>query len=80
MLHILVTSRRGDRAVVLTPAENDVLRLLAMDLGNKEIASARSCAESTVKIHVRSLLRKLGAQSRRNAVAVAKERKLLGSA
>jgi NarL family two-component system response regulator YdfI len=52
----------------LTPREIEVLRLLAEGLGNKEIASRLSVSEHTVKFHVASIMGKLGASSRTEAV------------
>jgi NarL family two-component system response regulator YdfI len=52
----------------LTPREIEVLRLLAEGLGNKEIASRLSVSEHTVKFHVASIMGKLGAASRTEAV------------
>lgn len=52
----------------LTPRESDVLRMLAEGMGNKEIAAALSISEHTVKFHVSSILDKLGADTRTEAV------------
>jgi two-component system, NarL family, response regulator YdfI len=52
----------------LTPREIEVLRLLAEGLGNKEIASRLGVSEHTVKFHVASIMGKLGAESRTEAV------------
>lgn len=52
----------------LTPREIEVLRLLAEGLGNKDIASRLSVSEHTVKFHVASIMGKLGAASRTEAV------------
>ena len=52
----------------LTPREAEVLRLLADGLGNKEIAQRLSVSEHTIKFHIRSILGKLGAASRTEAV------------
>ena len=52
----------------LTPRENEVLRLLADGLGNKEIALKLSVSEHTIKFHIHSILGKLGAASRTEAV------------
>lgn len=52
----------------LTSREIDVLALLAEGAGNKEIASRLSISEHTVKFHVSSILGKLGAASRTEAV------------
>lgn len=59
-----------DIAEALTPRENDVLRMLAEGMGNKEIASALAISEHTVKFHVSSILDKLGAATRTEAVTV----------
>ena len=53
----------------LTPREQEVLRLLALGLANKEIAARLSISEHTVKFHVAAILGKLGAASRTEAVA-----------
>jgi len=52
----------------LTPREIDVLRMLAEGLGNKQIARQLDISEHTVKFHVSSILGKLGAASRTEAV------------
>jgi NarL family two-component system response regulator YdfI len=52
----------------LTVREIEVLRLLAEGLGNKEIASRLGVSEHTVKFHVASIMGKLGAASRTEAV------------
>jgi two-component system, NarL family, response regulator YdfI len=54
----------------LTPREMEVLRLLAGGLGNKEIASRLEISEHTVKFHVASIMGKLGAASRTEAVTL----------
>jgi DNA-binding NarL/FixJ family response regulator len=53
----------------LTPRESIVLGLLADGAGNKEIASRLRISEHTVKFHVSSILSKLGAATRTEAVA-----------
>ena len=65
-------SSRGSETLVeaLTPRETEVLRLLAAGLGNKEIASRLAISEHTVKFHVASILGKLGAASRTEAVTL----------
>jgi len=62
----------------LTPREREVLSLLAEGLPNKEIATRLFVTERTVKFHVSSILDKLGAHNRTEAVAVATRRGLLG--
>lgn len=54
----------------LTPREIEVLRLVAAGLGNKEIAGRLKISEHTVKFHVASLMGKLGAASRTEAVTL----------
>lgn len=53
----------------LTRREMDVLRLLATGSTNTRIAHRLVISESTVKSHVKSILRKLGASNRAEAVA-----------
>jgi DNA-binding NarL/FixJ family response regulator len=52
----------------LTVREGEVLRLLADGLGNKDIAAKLGISEHTIKFHIRSILGKLGATSRTEAV------------
>ena len=52
----------------LTPRELEVLNLLAEGLPNKAIARELGISEFTVKFHVNSILGKLGARSRTEAV------------
>ena len=54
----------------LTPREREVLRLLASGLGNREIAAKLKISEHTAKFHVASILGKLGAASRAEAVSI----------
>ena len=62
----------------LTARERDVLRLIADGLPGKQIARALGISERTVKFHTASILRKLDADNRAQAVALAAERGLLG--
>ena len=62
----------------LTPREAEVLRLLSEGLANKEIAARLSFSTHTAKFHVESILRKLGAANRAEAVMEGIRRGLLG--
>ncbi|AVO41453.1 response regulator [Simplicispira suum] len=55
----------------LSPREEEVLREIALGASNKEIARTLDIAETTVKIHVQHILRKLGLSSRVQAAVYA---------
>jgi two-component system, NarL family, response regulator YdfI len=61
----------------LTLRESEVLQMLASGLANKEIAAKLVISEHTVKFHVASILGKLGAASRTEAVALGIRRGLV---
>jgi two-component system nitrate/nitrite response regulator NarL len=61
----------------LSPRELDVLRGIARGASNKEIARDHGIAETTVKIHVQHVLRKLDVSSRVHAAIMATENGLL---
>lgn len=61
----------------LTARERQVLELVAAGLPNKTIARQLGISEHTVKFHVGSVLAKLGASSRTEAVMIATRRGLL---
>jgi len=52
----------------LSDRESSVLALMAEGAGNKEIAARLGISEHTVKFHVSSILNKLGAATRTEAV------------
>jgi len=54
----------------LTKREREVLQMLATGLGNKEIAARLVISDNTAKFHVASILGKLGAATRTEAVAI----------
>lgn len=60
----------------LTPREHDIVRALARGASNKEIAREFDVAESTVKIHVQNVLKKLNLSSRVQIAVYAVERGL----
>lgn len=61
----------------LSPRELDILRGIAAGDSNKEIARKLAIAETTVKIHVQHILRKLDVSSRVHAAVLATENGLL---
>ncbi len=61
-------AKRGDAdAWGLSPAEDDILDLIAQDYTDPEIAEMRTLSIHTVKTHVRHILQKLGVANRREA-------------
>ena len=61
----------------LTDRELTILRLLPAPTPQRELASALFVAPSTLKTHLRAIYRKLGAESRDDAVIRARERGLI---
>jgi DNA-binding NarL/FixJ family response regulator len=57
----------------LTPREREVLELVGQGLTNREISRTLWISESTVKVHVRHLLEKLGARSRTEAATMGRD-------
>jgi DNA-binding NarL/FixJ family response regulator len=71
------TDERAQTLEPLTDREMEVLALLAQGKTNKEIAAALVISERTVKFHVGSILGKLGAGNRTEAVTIAAQRGLI---
>ncbi len=61
----------------LTERELEVLKLLAQGMPNKEIASQLVISERTAKFHVSSIMGKLGATNRTEAVSLAAQKGLI---
>lgn len=62
---------RGVALDMLTPREQQVLVRLATGAANKEIGRDLGLAEVTVKLHVRQILKKIGARNRSEAASIA---------
>ena len=75
----LALERLAERtpAVDLTPRENEVLVCITRGCSNREIAEQLGIAEKTVRIHVSSLLDKMGARDRTQATIFALQRGLV---
>ncbi|MEQ4778349.1 two-component system response regulator NarL [Providencia huaxiensis] len=58
------TTQDDNNIASLTPREADILELISQGLSNKMIARKLDIAESTVKVHVKHLLKKLNLKSR----------------
>lgn len=73
LVHGLRAGAAPGPADTLSPREREILGHLAKGSSNKEIARALAVAESTVKIHVQHILRKLNLTSRVQAAVWAIE-------
>lgn len=75
-VNALLPASRSDRSIAraedeaLTPRELDVFTMLAEGAGNKTIAWKLGISEHTVKFHVASIMSKLNAGSRTEAVTI----------
>jgi len=82
-LNALLPAPRADRALsggageALTPRELEVFAMIAEGSGNKAIAWKLGISEHTVKFHVASIMSKLNATSRTEAVAIGIRRGLI---
>ena len=61
----------------LSKREYEVLQAIALGFSNKEIAYQLFVSESTIKTHVSSVLTKLNAKRRTQAIQIAKELQIL---
>lgn len=73
----VVTATPASPLTILSPRERDILRGIAQGASNKEIGRDLGIAETTVKIHVQHVLRKLDVSSRVHAAVIATEHGLL---
>jgi NarL family two-component system response regulator LiaR len=74
---IQAKTQRSPRDYNLSKRELEVLSLLVEGLSNAEIAERMSVSASTIKFHVSSILGKLGATTRTEAVSIAHQQKLI---
>jgi DNA-binding NarL/FixJ family response regulator len=75
--HLDNQSNQLAEAADLTAREIEVLTLLAQGMSNKQIAAELTITERTSKFHVSSILSKLGAANRTEAVKIAAQRGLV---
>jgi two-component system, NarL family, response regulator LiaR len=68
---------RKEKTDQLTPRELEVLQLLAQGKSNKQIAAELVISERTTKFHVSSILSKLSAANRTEAVKIAVQQSLV---
>lgn len=81
LVQILAKFHQGDNTEIninnlintLTPRESEILELLAEGQSNKLIAKNLGISDGTVKLHVKSILRKLEIHSRVEAAVIAVE-------
>ena len=79
LLPSIMPDARDDTLVAesLTPREIEVLELVAEGLPNKAIAARLAISDQTVKFHIASIIAKLGASNRTEAVRRAVGRGLM---
>ena len=72
----MMIKERDRKVAFLSPREIDVLRGICAGKSNKEIARDHDLQEVTVKLHVKTMSRKLEARNRTHAAMIARDRKL----
>lgn len=78
LLHVLTAGTRPRNAAVpLTPRQHETLELMAAGMQAKAIATRLRVTESTVRTHIRAILRELDAHSQLEALAKARDSGLL---
>jgi DNA-binding NarL/FixJ family response regulator len=73
----LMKKEVAKKDLLLSPREVDVLRGICEGKSNKEIARDHDLQEVTVKLHVKTMSRKLGAKNRTHAAMIARDRNLV---
>jgi two-component system, NarL family, nitrate/nitrite response regulator NarL len=74
---VLASGDATEQLATLTPREREVLGLLADGYRNETIGRKLSIAAETTRAHIRNAMRKLGAETRTQAVATALRRSLI---
>lgn len=69
----LMKKEVAKKDLLLSPREVDVLRGICEGKSNKEIARDHDLQEVTVKLHVKTMSRKLGAKNRTHAAMIARD-------
>jgi DNA-binding NarL/FixJ family response regulator len=72
-----VSPGRRDHVASLTRRQTEVLRIMAEGLSDQAIADRLTLSLNTIRTHVQTILRKLGAHSKLEAVALANRRRLV---
>ena len=73
----LMQKREEQTSDLLSKRELDVLQGICRGQANKEIARDFNIHEATVKLHAKTLCRKLGARNRTHAAMIARDRNLV---
>lgn len=71
------TQEEEDKHIRLTPREEEIIRLIAKEYSNKQIAEALVISERTVETHRKNIFRKTGTKSVLGLVNWAKGRKII---
>jgi DNA-binding NarL/FixJ family response regulator len=74
---VLASGEAAQQLKMLTQREREVLRMLADGLGNEEIGRELHIAGETARAHIRNAMRKLAADTRTHAVAMALRQSLI---
>lgn len=74
-----INKRRGapEAAASLTDRELSILKMVADGMTNKEIARDMALSEVNIKMHMRSICKKLGARNRAHAATISRERMII---
>lgn len=75
--HFLESTPSNTSDIHLTPREMDVLRGICEGKANKEIARDLDIQEVTIKLHVKTLSRKLEARNRTHAAMIGRDKNLI---